>query len=546
MILMSPIAAIDFARTLVSSTLFVSNLDLAFQSGYFDGAANQKPLLHTWSLSVEEQFYIFFPLLLLFLVNRLSFRSLAFMIFLFALISLFLGHLGSLYSPHKNYFFTYGRAWEMLTGSILALTATVYEFRRRWWSNILALLGLVGIGVSVFVYDKNTPFPSFYTLLPVLSTALIIMFARQDNLVGKILSLKYVVYIGLISYSLYLWHQPLIAYMNTYMLEAPDDLTKILVITLSVFLAWLSWKYIEQYARFRISTPNLLKACSAYAVFSIVIGFLVISNKGYWGNELDNPKWKVFSRDHYNLTGRNGNICHQGKPSDPCISGNIQKEPSYALIGDSFAGQYTEAYEEFLSTNKVAGYQFTYGGCLFLVEVESTRLGLGCAEKWKKTIKFVSEKSIDTIFLSGWWQGQDAGLYCRRVNETLCTPLRGSELISAYAESIESLAKLVNKVVVFYPQPTPTVDIRKYYNRGLENEIPTTKLSDFMNENDNIIAVFDQLSSSKILKMKPYQYLCNALEDKCNIVKNGKMLYMDNHLSNDGAKFIFTNISNST
>ena len=239
---MSPVQLKDFSQSLIAVSTFISNILFWRESGYFAAASELKPLLHTWSLAVEEQFYIVFPILLL-LLRRFSQRSVICIIITFSLVSLLLSHWGSVAHPAATFYLIPTRAWELGVGSICAF---LLNDRQPYKSTLLSSMGLLLIFNSIVFYDANTPFPSFWALAPVGGTALIILFAQSSTLTAKFLSIRPLVFIGLISFSAYLWHQPLFAFARLKNGAAPSDITMYTLIVLSFGLAVLSWRYIEQ------------------------------------------------------------------------------------------------------------------------------------------------------------------------------------------------------------------------------------------------------------------------------------------------------------
>lgn len=203
-------------------------------SDYFATEAELTPLLHTWSLAVEEQYYVPFPVLLI-LAWRFGKNGVFWMIVVMAAVSLLLSEWRWRNRPTANFYLAPTRAWELFAGSIAAF---VVQKRGVQKNNLLALIGLATITFSTFVYDESTPFPSVYALAPVLGVVLLVPFADKETLVAKFLSTKAVVGIGLISYSAYLWYQPLMALYrraNGVEVELFESLMLIfLVFTLSV------------------------------------------------------------------------------------------------------------------------------------------------------------------------------------------------------------------------------------------------------------------------------------------------------------------------
>jgi peptidoglycan/LPS O-acetylase OafA/YrhL len=231
----------DFSHALIAVSLFVSNILFWQKADYFAPAAEENPLLHTWSLAVEEQFYIVFPLLLLGLW-RFGRNPVMWAIVLLSLASLAVSEWGWRNAHVANFYLIVSRAWELGAGAICALVLN----RRPVRSNaILSALGLGLIVLAVFAFDDETPFPSLYALAPVGGTALVIFFAGPSTPVGRLLSLRAVVGIGLISYSVYLWHQPLFAFARIRSFGHVEDWMMLALATASLGLGWLSWRFVE-------------------------------------------------------------------------------------------------------------------------------------------------------------------------------------------------------------------------------------------------------------------------------------------------------------
>ncbi|RLJ36203.1 peptidoglycan/LPS O-acetylase OafA/YrhL [Litoreibacter meonggei] len=259
----------DFGQGLVAVSVFASNILFYRQSGYFEPAAEENPLLHTWSLAVEEQYYVVFPILLV-LLWPLKARRVGLIIMGLAAISLVLSDWASRVHPSGNFYLAPTRAWELLAGSLCAFAQSSYGQKTH---EGLAILGTGLIGISIFAFDETTPFPSFYALLPVGGTALIILFAAQGTLVAKALSLRPVLGLGLISYSAYLWHQPLLAFARIKAIFEPHPWVIALLVLASFSLAYLSWRFVE--APFRKKPAPLLDRRGVFTVSALALSALI-------------------------------------------------------------------------------------------------------------------------------------------------------------------------------------------------------------------------------------------------------------------------------
>ncbi|BCD95986.1 acyltransferase family protein [Marinagarivorans cellulosilyticus] len=204
----------SYSDSVFSVVTFLSNVYFFLTNGYFSTASDEKPLLHTWSLAVEEQYYVFFPLLMLYLASTARWKIVTLLAGI-SVASLCLSEYLSIRQfKDANFYLITSRAWELLAGSLLAFYPRTTAGNKPKFDEIMAGIGLLLIIYSIIFYTHKTPFPGVYAIVPVLGAALIIRYATSTTLVGKLLSLKPFVWIGAISYSLYLWHQPLFAFLR--------------------------------------------------------------------------------------------------------------------------------------------------------------------------------------------------------------------------------------------------------------------------------------------------------------------------------------------
>jgi peptidoglycan/LPS O-acetylase OafA/YrhL len=271
----------DFSQSLVGVSLFVSNFLFWIESGYFEAAAEEKPLLHTWSLAVEEQYYLIFPLFLIFAWKQ-SRHLAVWSIAILAIFSLISSEWGWRNAPNANFYLAHSRAWELFAGSLAAFFIRKHGVLSN---NLFAFMGLFAIIISIVAYDESIPFPSLYTLVPVIGVLLLIIYGDINTYVAKLLSANILVSIGLVSYSAYLWHQPLFAFARIKLIEEPSFFLMSCLSIVSIALAFVSWKFVEKPFRDRsekgISRNKIFLFSIIMIVFLSSIGFLGHLNDGF-------------------------------------------------------------------------------------------------------------------------------------------------------------------------------------------------------------------------------------------------------------------------
>jgi len=273
----------EFSHSIVAVSLFASNILFWRESGYFEAAAEEKPLLHTWSLAVEEQYYLIFPLLLMFAWRQGFKRERLFWLIAFiAVLSLLACEWGARNSPSANFYLAPFRGWELLAGSLAAFIVQKHGVRSN---NVAASIGLLMVLYATFFFDSFVPFPSFYTLVPVLGVVLIVLFADTRTLVGRLLSLRLFVGIGLISYSAYLWHQPIFAFTRILSVEEPSHGLMLSLSVLTMLLAYGSWKYVETPFRFKDKINR--KTIFTYSCVSLIVFIVVGSSSAIFSQKLN-------------------------------------------------------------------------------------------------------------------------------------------------------------------------------------------------------------------------------------------------------------------
>lgn len=234
-----------FGRSLMAVIVFASNILFWKESDYFATESEYIPLLHTWSLAVEEQYYVIFPLLLAFLW-KFGRKPIYLSLGLLTLIGLVTCEWLWRVDAGANFYLLPSRFWELLMGALAAVYLKNHQLQAGWTSQLFSALGIVLVLGSIFFLNTSLPFPSSYALFPTVGATLIILFAAPTNLAGQLLALKPLVFVGLISYSAYLWHQPLLVFARMQPYIEPNLWLMAAMAVSSLLLAWLSWRYIER------------------------------------------------------------------------------------------------------------------------------------------------------------------------------------------------------------------------------------------------------------------------------------------------------------
>ena len=321
-IYLSPSGLIDFSKSLIYSLGFSSNYYF-YYTGELYGAKSGllKPLLHTWSLSVEEQFYILFPIVLLISFKYFRKYLLSIMIFMF-LISLGAAEYVSRHNIKLNFYGLPTRIWELLAGSILAHLMIINTNKKFSHLNfLLPIIGIFLIGHSIIYFDDEMRHPSIYTLSPIIGTCLIIYFFNYNQLLTKLLSSKYVVKIGLISYSLYLWHYPIFAFARNTNAVSDSFVKKILLVIILIILSIISYYLIEKPFRSKKNKfKKIILGISYVSLFLIIFCTTIILKDGFknkyrsiyfknniFNEELQKNSWKLVEKQS-NVFDENGKI----------------------------------------------------------------------------------------------------------------------------------------------------------------------------------------------------------------------------------------------
>ena len=529
---MFPYQISEFTQSLMAVSFFVSNMFFWKKSDYFGPENGELPLLHTWSLAVEEQYYVLFPLFLL-LTWRIGKNRVFWIIIVLATLSLMLSEWGWRNKPDANFYLLISRAWEIFSGSIAAF---ILQSRGVKSSNILSFSGLSAILFAIFVFDSTTPFPSVYALVPVIGAVFIILFAGDTTLVARFLSIKPMVGIGLVSYSAYLWHQPIFAFARIRVIEPPSASLMLLLSFATLGLAVLSWRFVEtpfreknRYSKTSIFLMAIMGAASMLVINLIVTKTPIVYTR-YSAVQIDVLRDRDANRDFMtsHAYDRFGCFFDYSQPASVLVDNNCIEESlgkRIILFGDSEAAHYLEGFRLLQEVHNASVMQFTGASCR---AIDIAKTGSRCSDFFDIFEKDVAPNLSpnDTVIVaSNWWNSH------RRMGD--------HEFYEALSATVNLISSFGAKVVLIGNTPDFTRD-------------PYEQLSVLENPNVQVsLSVQDYVASDLIISKVasetlagvtlPADILCEGL--LCSFRDDEEYLFFDaGHLSSYGSTLIASEI----
>ena len=582
--LLFPLTFKEFGQSLMGVSTLLPNLFFLLQGGYFSEPEALKPLLHTWSLGVEEQFYIFFPLFLIIFWKFLKKKTLI-LIILLSLFSLILANdLSQGLYASANFLIPITRMWELFAGAIISYYIIFIKKKdfNIYTNNTFSLAGALALIYSFILFDESTRHPSFYTLIPVLGTCLIILFATSKTIVGKILSLKYFVGVGLISYSLYLWHFPIFAFARHYnfMYNSQDgnfynlsNYTYLSLIIITFIISYFSWKFVEQpFRKKKISNKNLIKVILPCFLIIFILGYFINYKNGmnerfstevvnYLNYNYSQPSKKIYfpCRESFSdmvLRKINGKKYSIKSFEDCRILGNKEYKPNTVLMGDSFTHSLLLPIINHSNREKKSIY-FNINACPKFKDLRSPG---DCLNAFNTII---NNPDIHNVIVFYRWSdkfysvNQVNGEYfckeikCKNIEEAKLFIEKEKSIQKNFKEIINLLNKKNKKIIIIYPLPLMGVDVPKSLATKVLNKTkPTIEIdypNDFTNINTNVIKFFNSLEGN-IIKVHPEKIFCNTFKaNKCVANYKEKVFFWNKtHLSLDGGIMLFEQIIKKT
>jgi peptidoglycan/LPS O-acetylase OafA/YrhL len=400
----------DFGKSLVATTLFTSNYYFMSQSSYFSPSVDMEPLLHTWSLAVEEQFYLLFPVVLI-LIHRFLRSYYLNAISSLAVLSLALSIALVSKDPTGAFYSSPARAWELLVGAVLAL-GTLPTIQKRGISESLGIVGLASVIGSAILFNPSTPFPGLFALVPTLGAALIIYSGMQHRtIVATVLGSRVPVFFGLISYSLYLWHWPLIVFSRLFIGHDLGKIQKISLLIVCVIISTLSWRFVERPWRRTggmMGWARLRGVATAVMAIACLVGLVVVRSHGLPGRfSAGVDRLAAFTSYDSSAPYRQDRCFLQpmsGESLDMRMCMTLDPHrPNYLLIGDSHAADLWIGLEH--AYPGINFLQATAVGCKPLLDARGPE---PCRSLMQTMLGTVSKSPrLDAVLISADWSKQD-------------------------------------------------------------------------------------------------------------------------------------------
>jgi peptidoglycan/LPS O-acetylase OafA/YrhL len=564
---MLPSEYTDFGQSVVSTTFFASNILFWIEAGYFDAESLMKPLLHTWSLAVEEQYYIFYPPLLILIYKFLNRNGLPIIIGLW-FTSLAWSVWSSSNDPTAAFYLAQSRIWELLTGAILAL-GYIRESKNTIVNESMGVLGLLMVIYAVVSFDHTTKFPGYMAVIPCVGTAMILYSGgSHKTYVSRILSTRFLVFTGLISFSLYLWHWPIFVFSKIYRDEPFEPWHIVLLLMLSYLLAWISWALIEKPFRGRKSVFTREQIFSGTAVVMVGVsafGLLLHFSRGLHDrvsvgvNEIVELIESTHSYLPKNCLKKD--MADLSNGVSPCALGDKNDDAlSVMLWGDSHAAALVPGLLNL--GNQQQGISAGFIGMQGCPPMKGIVLASSKDNMYENCTRFndlvlrklLEKDQVKVVILAGYWSLYANGVrkdsdpnpgdiyLCQAENcDTLDTKNNPDLMKKGLSDLLDELLAHDKQVILIGPIPDLDINgaftIARMQMLEIEREVRPSRKSVDSNM-DAAISVINAIKLEKEVKsLFPHTVLCDS--DYCNVMHDKMPLYIDrHHLSPVGSFFI--------
>ena len=506
----------DLSRSTLATALSASNFYFWKNSGYFDASAHLRPLLHTWSLAVEEQYYLVLPAMIYVIANFFK-RRWAFFLLPVALVSFALSVYAERVAPTANFMLLPTRFWELLVGGLMIFNP-LPQPASRYVREALGVLGLALIGFAILTFNDNTPFPGPNALFPCLGAALLIYVGEkrdQPTLATRLASLRPLVWVGLISYSFYLVHWPIIVFSKYLLLREFSPWESAFIFALGLLLGYLSYRYVEQpFRKPNTSVTVLMYRFSAGVAAMALIGYVgmftrgipqrfpmfveqTIPGKEAWLENIcflsASQTWKSWDAERCSRTG------HSGR--------------KIFLWGDSFAAHYVPGLISRAAAPPVNVIQYTAAGCRPILSYESYAQP-NCHDFNQHALSLIKDMDVQEVVISARWVKLGA---------------RG---LDDLRDTVKTLKDMGVVVVVIGQSPEFPIDVQIL---GYRHDVEHGSDSWHISFDPKINADLQKVISGLATFIDPISEICNGT--LCPYVSKGDYLYADfGHFSSVGSK----------
>lgn len=555
---------VNVSNSILASLFFFSNIYFFFKgTEYNNNDGIEAPLLHLWSLSVEEQFYIFFPIISFILLRYIKpylLISLFFILFIglaFNYFGIYFIESGNRHTwPSLNFYNLFSRSWELIAGAILAVikTKSVKKIKFKYFPQ----LGLILFFFSIYIFDHDTFHPSLLTLLPVISTCCLIYSENKDNIVYKFLSSKYLVYTGLISYSLYLWHFPILVFAKLENFLYQSNFQKFILLSLIIFLSIISYNYIEKPFR------NRNKICSK-KLFSLI--FLVYVCLFYFVfNVKDKDGYPNRFPPIFNFQTKTELKIREENLKNFYFYNNIQSNKKILMFGDSHIRALVPNFIDKLKENNFTLITSHKSSCPFFNNLvlirSSSKIEGDCnREIQNKRLRLLRENPDSIVIL-----GSRLPLIIEEEEIIEGNKIKSNYIVQSFnkndkndtledrqllikksmLETASEILKLGNTLVLVYPIPemefnVPTKFVNKFKNKvdfvsgKFKNEIHNDEylkipFESYKKRTLKAFNFLDQIKGENIIRIYPHKLFCNNPIIQSCIAHNSKdIFYRDSH-----------------
>lgn len=538
----------EFGKQIIAATLYLANVLFWRDAGYFDTASAEKPLLHTWSLSLEEQFYIVLPVALIILFRLMPNLRLP-ALWLIALVSLAGCIMMTPSDQTSTFFLLHFRAWELLAGTLLAI-----HLSRGWVAPLPLALSATGLGLLVYAI-ATTPagaqFPGYLAIAPVIGTVLLIAGGTQDHLITKALSLRLPVAIGLISYSLYLWHWPVFV-LSAYALDGYGSMGETATgIAISLGLAALSWRCVERpFRRSQIDNATMFDLVGAASTATLACAFLIYKHDGLPNRFSGEVRTHIDASADFLQDFSRCTIADDGplKGLEVCPIGP-EGSPTFLAWGDSHLRAFKEGIDQAAWETERPGLLIWRAGCppMFGVRKRESYAtpaqDAACTRANQQIEEALPQMGLKDILLVGRWSyyahGTGIGLDAENTIK-MNTPF--GSLARQTAAAIGQMG--IDLHLLRQPPEFPTYDSRDmaralaHGRRTSDDALALSSIDRALAEERAALAeepLKEAIAEANGAWIDPWQSLCT--QTLCRALPHGRPFYFDNnHVTNLGAR----------